>query len=378
MKNFSLKLLLLPLSFLIAGWLLNTTPAIGAGRDRSTLPAKVNSTNCDLPAPTNFHVVDIGYDYISVEWDHVALAQNYYVEARTSSGGQLVYSATVSGNYATLQTGPGTFDLKVAAIGPGCLVPSNNSSGISAIKTLIIDLIANGKAEPENTQQVYPDNNGCFVKQVSDGTYWFRAYYENNLISTFEINWDLVGEGTETGCDSQPTLPVTLGQSSEKEQPLVAYIHENDDDLIACAKGRMARIKEGSMNWFDLTFSSLDQFCVQYHQDPELYSYSIWKLSPPPPPLPPGGNSLAPVHAETTPVSIQNPFDADILVRTSKPAPEPVRFQLFNLNGTRVFDQQFPASQEYNLPTAGLPPGFYLLRMESDGVSRTYKVVKAR
>lgn len=56
------------------------------------------------------------------------------------------------------------------------------------------------------------------------------------------------------------------------------------------------------MNWFDLAFSDLEQFCVQPHQDPELYSYSIWKLSPPPPPLPPGGNHLAPVQAETTPI----------------------------------------------------------------------------
>lgn len=199
-----------------------------------------------MPAPTNFHVVDIGYDYISVEWDIVALAQNYYVEARTSSGGQLVYSATVSGNSATLLTGPGTFDLKVAAIGPGCLVPSNNSSGILVIKTLIMDLIANGKAEPENTEQVYPVNNDCFVKQSGDGTYWFRAYYEDNLISTFEINWNLVGEGTETGCKlAKPTLPVTIGQSSEKEQPLVAYIHENDDDVEDCAKRANGPNKRG-------------------------------------------------------------------------------------------------------------------------------------
>lgn len=372
MKIFSLKLLVIPTLLTLACWLLNTTPVIGSGKGGSSIPIEDNFNNCDLPAPTNFHVVDIGYDYISVEWDPVTLAQAYYVEARTSSGGQLVYSTTTSGNSATLLTGPGTFNLKVAAIGFDCPNPSNNSSGIPDVRTLIVDLIANGKTEPEGTVQVYPDN-GCYTNSDNDAMFWFRAYYQGNLLVTVEINWN--AENDDSEC-LETNLPVSVSKVGSSG-PCNTYIYENYAELIPCASGRTVRIKQAWIKLFDLEFSNANQFCVIDYQNPMLYSCSVWKLPVSSPP-PPDDNSHASADVKSDLISIPNPFTGDLRIQTPEPAPGPVHFRLFNLNGTSVLDQQFPARQEYNLPTAGLPPGFYLLRMESGGVSRTYKVVKAQ
>lgn len=374
MKNFSLKLLVIPTLLTLVCWLLNTTPVIGSGKSESAVPIEVN--NCDLPAPTNFHVVDIGYDYISVEWDPVTLAQAYYVEARTSNGGQLVYSTTTSNNFATLLTGPGTFDVKVAAIGFNCQNPSNNNSSIFNIRTLIVDLIATGKAEPEGTIEVYPDNNGCYTNYDNDEMYWLRAYYQGSLIATVEINWN-AQNGTESECPST-NLPVSVCKAGS-EGSFDAYIYEGGNELLPCAKGVNVRIKQGWTKLFDLEFDNASQFCTFYYQDPLFYSCSVWKLTStsPPPPLS-GENNATSAAVENDLITIPNPFTGDLRIQTPEPPSGPVHFRLFNLNGTSVLDQQFPARQEYNLPTAGLPPGFYLLRMESGGVSRTYKVVKAQ
>lgn len=73
-----------------------------------------------------------------------------------------------------------------------------------------------------------------------------------------------------------------------------------------------------------------------------------------------------------------NPFSETLEVFLTKGSVESVNLQLVNLSGQVVLDRQFVSKQEqYTLPTTGLSPGFYFLRIEADGVVQTLKVVKS-
>lgn len=362
----------------MAGWLLHMTPVIGSGPIGQGIPALVNVNNCNLDAPDNFHVVDIGADFISVEWDAVTNAQAYYLEATSSSNGQLVYNTTVAGTSATLLVpAGGIYDVSVAAVATDC-PPSSNRASIPNVITLIVDLIATGKTEPEGTIQVFLENN-CIEEPRETGNYWFKISKNNTFFAKYEIDRKPIWSQST---DCMVNLLSSIGRVNINFRNTQGFIFSDNGDLPPCAEGRVVKIKTtGSpvIDLFELSFegttSNVFKVCINQLAGSE-YSYTLWAE---------GGDLSSPEDRsasistmENSAISIQNPFSTDVHISSLEPASGPVRFQLFNLNGTSVLEQQFPARQEYNLPTAGLPPGFYLLRMESGGASRTYKVVKAQ
>jgi hypothetical protein len=73
-----------------------------------------------------------------------------------------------------------------------------------------------------------------------------------------------------------------------------------------------------------------------------------------------------------------NPFSETLDVVLSGDTQGPLSLQLYNLSGQVVLNQQFEAAQEYyTLSTANLSPGFYMLRVEANGVVQTLKVIKS-
>ena len=77
-------------------------------------------------------------------------------------------------------------------------------------------------------------------------------------------------------------------------------------------------------------------------------------------------------------ITSPNPFSESLDIYLSHPATGSVQFQLFNLSGQKVLNQQLGGGQEqYTLSTTGLSSGFYLLRIEADGEVQTLKVVKS-
>ncbi|MBC7778163.1 MAG: T9SS type A sorting domain-containing protein [Phycisphaerae bacterium] len=73
-----------------------------------------------------------------------------------------------------------------------------------------------------------------------------------------------------------------------------------------------------------------------------------------------------------------NPFSESLTVYLDAVTTGPVSFNLFNLSGQKVFDQQYPAgAEQYDLNTSHLPSGFYLLRVGAGEELQTLKVVKS-
>lgn len=389
MKIFSLKMFVSITYYLSAVWLWNVTPANGAGMETRILPVPLDSNPCDLAAPGNFHITDMGTNFISTAWEPVQGAQAYYLKVVNSDTWAPITDTTVTTTSVTMQVpAGGPYHLILAAVSEGCL-PSRNTAIIPDVFTLIVDLIVTGRTMPQSTF-ILPEET-CYAVEAPDGTFWFRINYGNNVLGNFEIK---LNPSQAEGSSCLINLPVSFGKDPRSLlESLQAYIHENNDDIPPCAKGRVVRIKNLSPelhDLFDLDFDGSStntlKLCVTPLSNTN-YTYSLW-MELHEDPIEDSDtaqgdgsderNNVSHKQEKTMTLSIRNPFTENLEIQMPEPAPGSVRFQLFNLNGIPVLDQQFPAVQQYNLPTAGLPPGFYLLRTDAAGVSRTYKVVKAR
>lgn len=84
--------------------------------------------------------------------------------------------------------------------------------------------------------------------------------------------------------------------------------------------------------------------------------------------------SVVPQLATASP----NPFSESLQVTMGQATEGKVCLRLYSLEGQIVREQQFDAGQErFALSTAGLPAGFYMLRVEADGKSQSLKVIKS-
>lgn len=390
MKYLSLKMFVLTILYSIAGLLWSIAPANGAGMGVLPIPLSADSNGCDLKAPANFHITEIGTNFISTAWEPVQGANAYYLKVVESGTLIPVADTTVTTTHATIQVPPGgPYDLILAAVAEGC-PPSRGSAIIPDVFTLIVDLIVTGKTIPANVGMI--PTTDCYAEEVPNGNFWFKVKYGNYTLGNFEIKLN-PQQGQNSSC--YVSLPVSFGKDPRySSETLQAYIHEESFDIPPCAKGLIVRIKHlypESQNLFDLYFEGSSYNTLKLCVEPLTnlpYTYSLWIEESiideeDPEELPGGGdsgerNAPSVVQNETIPLSIRNPFTENLTISIPKPDAGTIRFQLFDLNGTRVLEQQFPAVQQYNLPTTGLPPGFYLLRIDAAGVSRTYKVVKAR
>lgn len=384
MKYLSLKMLVLATLYLNAFGPWNASGANGAGIEPRLTFRFVDSSHCDLDAPDNFHITEIGSDFVSVAWNPVQGAQAYYLKAVTFSGAH-VADTTVTATHATLQVPPGgPYTLVLAAVAEGC-PPSRNEAIIPDVIVLVVDLIVTGRTMPESV--VLLPTQQCYTVDAPDGDFWFRVIQNNDVVGVFDIKLNPEKRKVYNNCTIDK--PVSCGKApmdvSTPNTLINAYIHDpNSGDIAPCAEGIIVRIKnmfQASLNLFDLNFrgSTANQLklCVTPLTNGEgNYSYSLMQGLPTPRSTPDA--SGFPLKENIPVITVQNPFTDNLEIQTPEPASGPVRFQLFNLNGTPVLDQQFPAVQQYNLPTAGLPPGIYFLRTDAAGASRTYKVVKAR
>ncbi len=392
MKYLSLQMFALATLYLSAFGLWNVSGANGASLEPGFIALQVDSSQCNVTAPGNFHITEIGADFISTAWEPVQGAQAYYLKVVNSNTLTPVADTIVSNTHATLQVPPGgPYDLVLAAVAEGC-PPSRNKAVIPDVRTLIVDLIVTGKVMP-STVIMLPTTD-CYAEEVPSGTFWFKVRADNYTLGNFEIKLN-PEQGENSSC--YVNLPVSFGKDPRSQsESLQAYIHEGNSDIPPCAEGLIVRIKNLSPelhNLFDLYFEGSSYNTLKLCVEPLSnipYTYSLWREmsevededQDDPEELP--GEEQAERNApssqlkETIPVSIRNPFTENLEISMPEPPSGPIGFQLFDLNGVPVLDQQFPAVQQYNLPTAGLPPGFYLLRIDAAGVSRTYKVVKAR
>lgn len=89
-------------------------------------------------------------------------------------------------------------------------------------------------------------------------------------------------------------------------------------------------------------------------------------------------NDSSPSEVSNNPTVSPNPFSETLDIITPLPTDGPVTLQLFNINGRMVLEQRHnTGSDRFTLETASLASGFYLLRVETNGTVKTFKVVKS-
>lgn len=384
MMQSSVKTLVIRAFILAASILLNLAPAAGTGVNWHDPVVQLRLGDCDLPAPGNFHVTDIGTNYITTTWNWVPGADGYVLEAYIANTTTLVDSEVLpaSASSGTVQVpAGGSYDLKIAAFKNGC-PPSANASFIFGVDVLVIDLIVSGRAVP-NCIETLPAPNGCYTWPSNQGlvSVWFQVEQNGNPIAAYEVNPNLgpvqganctYNEGHFTIGESGNVGPYTDAYMNTTPPCITTPQTPNTSQFPVINIKTTAPNLESSVLLFALHLDNLNSnggsICVEEIAG-EPYTYTFIK----------GRTCNRESAPEVSSMSyVQSLFTESLLVATPGRASGPVTFRLFNLNGQPVFERQYEPSQEYNLPTASLRPGFYLLRMETNGQSQTYKVVKAR
>lgn len=230
---------------------------------------------------------------------------------------------------------------------------------------LIIDLIVYASGPGEVELEYFEDCSTWLPWGSSNDIHWFEVRDDStNEFALYRVRWKSsttilaeVGEVPENTLDTDHvnengTPPTTLGSLVQiKHLGQTAYVvtfTEGDQSIKIC----------GIKLTGDLTFRLLTQ------RQPQGF--------------PGDGRSDEDSGNYRDQFYIQNPFTERLNIFAPQPSEEIVNLHLFDLNGNLVLEQSFETGLEaYSLPTTGLPPGFYFLRMETGGKIQTFKVVKA-
>ena len=348
-------------------------------------PAQISG--CDLDAPAAITVEDAGATYITISWTVVKHAYAYNVRVYDVSQGlpgQLVIDAKpiMGTHYTATNLTPGAkYRLEVAAMCEGENEPvSRRFTWIESL-TLIIDLVADGyTALPSGLNPPY--NCTCMdlgnapnvyrwfdVVRITDGQMRFSRYQIwlelDTVLQQRRIRVKKIPEYYYPG-QTWPSKPV----DDQLEPPSQYFI------------GNVFVLDEGNQKIGRMDFD-FDGQNYKACANAMSAGYSIRCIPPNPvyPPNPPGeipdirsSETLTEIPAKTT---VSNPFSDFLRVTITAPLPETTTtFYLFDSNGRLVLEEQISAVQQYNLPTAHLAPGFYILKINANHASQTFKVIK--
>jgi len=346
---------------------------------------------CTAPAPDSFRITSIGGDFISLAWVPAWVGAEHTLSVLENDG--------VGGwiTFDTLHNVPGSSQT-VEGLEPGMeyrfILATNCSTGepselvkiIDGI-TLIVDLTIIGR-NPNTPVAVdcgsIPLNSnwvGFKVEQISAGI---------SIANFFE----LVVDGNNTSSNFFSKVQI---RRVYRDHPLVAVNPDNqwptcDDPLLidVGASFRMARLLGNGPNmeligWIDLyqNSGSSISICPDYnHPDlPWKNTYKFTALVAPKASAMPGcGNRSGTKTKAYAEIKAQSPFDQTLHVffPTSFPDSHKTCFRLLNTQGQTVWLKQMDGgTNEVELPTGSIIPGFYILQIETKDVTHSLKVIKS-
>lgn len=354
----------------------------------------INELGCDLPAPTNFTVVEVGpsLDWVHLHWNLSSplYAHRINIYNVTKILGQgfdtvLVNSVIVPAGVedTTLLCAPNHPCGNLYEIKAICTSKDSPNSAWAIAPGppvgYILDLIIVGFTPTGSAPT-------CTMNQVQGGE---RCYFSNSGTATFRVrqttnyaNKRVFGiEKNHT--TSRLTLKVD-GPNNEGNSSFynfyASYVGPN-------AYGKEEyEIKQNNQ--------VIAKFIGDFASESESYlesrfimpGYEIIRTSPHNGSNKPSDFSDEPLEGRealsniivSQATAFPNPFIESLEVYLSAPSSEQVNLALYNLNGQKVLDQQFVGGQEqYSLSTAMLSPGFYFLRIEASGEIQTLKVIKS-
>lgn len=353
----------------------------------SSIPTQAEFA-CNIPAPTNFHVEQVGTTSVKLAWNYQADASGgYRIRTYRASDNLLVNTTYRSQDqlFATINGLESGVDY-VSYI--NCRCENGGNSGLNdvlQVTTLIIDLIVQGYQAPIDTDplcEILVSEGECpfevsdaifHFKVVPDGTninrqFGIQRIVQNNRtrfkvhlredntgqdIKLYCNNYGVFNEPTVQGCGA-PLITVKYNNAVIAEFKIgVEGPSLSPSALFICTAIQ------------DCVVSQVDQNGSGYQADPGSSFEGIRA----------GTSSAETNHPATT---SPNPFTETLQVFLANQTAENVRMQLFNLNGQLVLDQPFAeGAGQYELATSHLSPGFYFLRIEADGEVQTLKVIKS-
>ena len=338
----------------------------------------VTTDTCDLAAPTNFHVQAIGTTWVTLAWIPTVPGVDHRVKTFRSSDGLLVSnvvvppfmspSLTVNG----LQPGE-TYYSTICAI-----CPDGTDSKYKSITpdwdTIITELIVSGISSSQGNGSCgismmgnyceFPLTGAVSIYKVSHGNSSFGRQF--NVRKTNNSNGD----------------PVIRTIVTSESHPYVFRIDDKDGNSIGVVG------KTFQVFFQDLLIASYELYehlgVGRMIWTAGQTGYKIVRLTAGPNGLsepPTGASRLRDESSEAQALqafAAPNPFSDVLDVYLDQIAAEQVNLQLYNLSGQKVMDKQFAGGQDqYSLSTTGLSAGFYMLRIEADGVIQTLKVIKS-
>ncbi|MDX1913184.1 MAG: T9SS type A sorting domain-containing protein, partial [Saprospiraceae bacterium] len=246
--------------------------------------------------------------------------------------------------------------------------------------SLILDLIVNGYQSNENAVQCATQVQSCSFPNLPNVTHSFRVI-KPPYIRKFGIKY--------TGGD--PQYEVYLFGHNGTEGPIWIRC-ENGVDPNPNRCGALDHLEiwfnnngvPQKMGEFDCSFTT--NFLninveVNVQNFPDCQVQYLSKNNPftPAPPTDPNTIERDETGAEfrQSAAVAPNPFSDQLDVYLAFPNKTVANVQLVNLGGQIVVNELLQAGQEkFSLPTTHIAAGFYLLRVEADGVKQTFKVVK--
>ncbi len=327
---------------------------------------------CNLPGPSNLHVVSVGSNTATIAWDAVSGAWGYKVYLSNNGNPPSASGITTATSMTFFNLGPGTYTATVHSM---CsLVDESPQSSAVQFSTIIIEIVCEATGGSSQYNSITGSNNlfdyqwlaagmetYCFYVQYGNALAKFKFYRSTNGNSSFTIR-PLTGnptgfylgrknsEGTSSFCDGSSGAGLTGEFYVKHGSSTVATGYFQRDNLLK----------------FDMTLG---------------YNVSVWRDGGTPPPLPPyapGETGWSDDPATALPTPQPNPF-SDELFLTGGDTDTPVQGMLLDARGL-VMQLNFNASDLSNgvmaIPTGELPSGVYFLQLRSSKGSTTHKLLK--
>lgn len=337
--------------------------------------------SCALPPPSNFHVVEQGPTSVTFGFIPSMDGASSRIKTYRASDGFLLDDRIIPSGLtkAMIDNLPVNTDV-YATINSIC---ENGGDGpISArldIISLILELIVVGY-EPgtERTCTILAPLNAC-------------PFFANGNMTTFKVSNN--SESREFGVRYLSNyLQVSLPKGMNSDQKFKFYCNVAVEP--ACTMAELITVTYET-NTGPVTVAKFD--LLKEYSSTVGYLRCLWlesgykfeRMGP----GPTGGGGQRPDDPITGRTQARddfsistgvwvfvapNPFTDILNVYLGDKITSQIHLQLYNLAGQKVLDQQSIGGQEqYALATADLSPGFYLLRIESDGEVQTLKVVKS-
>ena len=335
-------------------------------------PVKGQAFRCELPAPENFQIVSTTSTSVTLSWSPLPGAVAYEVRAYILNSPTPAVQIVTS-NSATFNNVNPNFVYRYQVAG----ICENGDRGewtsiLGKGTGIVLDLVADRHGAPELVE-VAPDLGTIStytLNWVAGDSYWFKI--EANGASYSRYVFVVPDFGGHFTFAKEHEYLVTYPYGLRSFVGWIGPFLANDVDLIRICYG--FNPDNTGIGDITLTMATPSIFKITWTNIQSNFSFKLFKR------VPEGLKATEDRIDSSKDVSaiIQvspNPFESALQITGLNPNAE-TTLQLFHFDGRLAQAQQSTTAQNYNLNTQHLPPGVYFLRIESEGVQKTHKLVK--